>query len=274
MPHIELLRDDDHSNAWLLLVDGVPQSYVDLDDATHLDFAYVQLIAAVIDAAFPAGQRVTTVHVGGAGLTLPRWIAATRPGSRQLVLEPDAELSAVVRERLPLQPESGVRVRAEGGRTALAARAEASADLVVLDAYDAGRVPGELTSTQHATDVARVLRPGGVWIANLADSPPLTFVRRFLAGVPLPDVRLLAEPAVLRGRRYGNLVVVASREGGPALDGLERVSRQGASPVRLLSGHQVTDFVGAAEPITDDELRTGGSLSPAPPTGTWRIPRI
>ena len=54
MPKIELLRDDDHANAWLLLVDGVPQSYVDLDDPTHLDFPYVQLIAAVIDAAFPS----------------------------------------------------------------------------------------------------------------------------------------------------------------------------------------------------------------------------
>ena len=114
-----------------------------------------------------------------------------------------------MRERLPLPRESGVRVRSEGGRTALAARADANADLVVLDAYDGGRVPGELTSTQHAADVARVLRPSGLWIANLADSPPLTFVRRFLAGVTLRDVRLLAEPAVLRGRRYGNLIVVA-----------------------------------------------------------------
>ena len=117
MPEIELLRDDDHANAWLLLVDGVPQSYVDLDDPTHLDFLYVQLIASVIDAAFAARQRLTTIHVGGAGLTLPRWIAATRPGSRQLVLEPDEALTALVRERLPLPRESGIRVRGEGGRT-------------------------------------------------------------------------------------------------------------------------------------------------------------
>ena len=273
MPEIELLRDDDHANAWLLLVDGVPQSYVDLDDPTHLDFPYVQLIAAVIDAAFPPGQRLTTIHVGGAGLTLPRWLAATRPGSRQLVLEPDEALTAVVRERLPLPRDSGIRVRGEGGRTGLATRADASADLVVLDAYDGGRVPGDLTTSEHAADVARVLRPGGLWIANIADAPPLTFVRRFLAGIPLPDVRLLAEPAVLRGRRYGNLVVVASGPGGPALDGLERVARQGASPVRLLSGQQVTDFVGAAEPITDEDV-AAGPLSPDPPTGTWRIPRV
>jgi hypothetical protein len=273
MPEIELLRDDDHANAWLLLVDGVPQSYVDLDDPTHLDFPYVQLIAAVVDAAFPAGQRLTTIHVGGAGLTLPRWLAATRPGSRQLVLEPDEALTAVVRERLPLPRESGIRVRAEGGRTGLAARADASADLVVLDAYDAGRVPADLTTREHAADVARVLRPGGLWIANIADAPPLTFVRRFLAGISLTDVRLLAEPAVLRGRRYGNVVVVGSGADGPTLDGLERVARQGASPVRLLTGPEVTAFVGRAEPIRDADV-TAGSLSPDPPTGTWRIPRV
>ena len=120
MSEIELLRDDDHADAWLLLVDGVPQSYVDLDDPTHLDFPYVQLIAAVIDAAFPPGRRLTTIHVGGAGLTLPRWLAATRPGSRQLVLEPDEALTALVRERLPLPRDSGIRVRAEDGRAGLA----------------------------------------------------------------------------------------------------------------------------------------------------------
>ncbi len=274
MPEIELLRDDDFANAWLLLVDGVPQSYVDLDDPTHLDFPYVQLIASVIDVAFPEGQRLSTIHVGGAGLTLPRWLAATRPGSRQLVLEPDEALTAVVRERLPLPRDSGIRVRGEGGRSGLATRADASADLIVLDAYDAGRVPGDLTTREHATDVARVLRAGGLWIANLADAPPLTFVRRFLAGISLHDVSVLAEPAVLRGRRYGNLVVVAAGKDGHPLDGLERVARQGASPVRLLSGQQVTDFVGSAEPITDDDPSTGGSLSPDPPTGTWRIPRV
>ena len=274
MPEIELLRDDDHARAWLLLVDGVPQSYVDLDDPTHLDFPYVQLIASVIDVAFPPGQRLTTIHVGGAGLTLPRWLAATRPGSRQLVLEPDEALTAVVRERLPLPRDGGIRVRSEGGRSGLATRADASADLVVLDAYDAGRVPGDLTTQEHASDVARVLRPGGLWIANIADAPPLAFVRRFVSGIQLYDVRVLAEPAVLRGRRYGNLVVVAAGKDGPTLDGLERVARQGASPVRLLSGQQVADFVGAAEPITDEDLRTGGPLSPDPPTGTWRIPRV
>jgi hypothetical protein len=274
MAQIELLRDDDYANAWLLLVDGVPQSYVDLDDPAHLDFAYIELIASVIDSAFPAGQRLTTVHIGGAGLTLPRWIAATRSGSRQLVLEPDEALTTLVRERLPLPRDGGIRVRAEGGRTGLATRAAASADLIVLDAYDSGRVPADLTTTEHAADVARVLRPRGLWIANIADAPPLGFVRRFLAGIPLEDVRLLAEPAVLRGRRYGNLVVVASGKAGPSLAGLERLARQGASPVRLLSGQQVTDFIGGAVPITDDFVRAGASLSPEPPTGTWRVPRI
>ena len=139
MPEIELLRDDDHADAWLLLVDGVPQSYVDLDDPAHLDFTYAQVIAAVIDYPFPMGQRLTTIHVGGAGLTLPRWLprpgrlASARPGTGR-------GLTAVVRERLPLQGQR--HPRASGAPHGLATRADASADLVVLDAYDGGRVPG------------------------------------------------------------------------------------------------------------------------------------
>ena len=73
-------RDDDYSNAWLLLVDGVPQSYVDLDDATHLDFAYVQLIAAVIDAAFRAPPTDHDSPRRRRWADAAAWLAATRPG--------------------------------------------------------------------------------------------------------------------------------------------------------------------------------------------------
>ena len=58
----ELLRDADRRAAWMLLIDGVPQSHVDLDDPGYLDFEYVRRIGHVIDEAAPAGQplRVLT----------------------------------------------------------------------------------------------------------------------------------------------------------------------------------------------------------------------
>jgi hypothetical protein len=276
---VELLRDADRADGWLLLVGGVPQSYVDPSDPTYLDFDYVRLIADVLDVAFPGPTPISPVHVGGAGLTLPRWVAATRPRSRQLVLEPDAALTALVRERLPLPRASGIRVRAQDGRSGIAGRPAASADAVVLDAFVDGRVPAELTTAEYVADVARVLRLGGVYVANVADTPPLTFARRFVAtvGARFDRVTVLAEPSVLRGRRFGNLVVVgSSRAGGPDLDELTRRARGGAFPVRVLSGDEVRRFIAHAQPLADADVGAGenGGRSPAPPDGTWRIPPV
>ena len=81
------------------------------------------------------------MHVGGAGLTLPRYVAATRPGSMQTVLEPDAALTDFVRARLPLPRGSGIKVRAVDGRSGLPDLRDGIADLVVLDAFAGARVP-------------------------------------------------------------------------------------------------------------------------------------
>jgi spermidine synthase len=278
---VEFLRDDDRAQGWLVVVDGVPQSYVDPGDPTYLDFDYVRLLAAAIDTTHPAPAPVRAVHLGGAGLTLPRWLTATRPRSSQLVFEPDEELTALVRERLPLPRASGIRVRPQDGRSGLAGRDDESADLVVLDAFLDGRVPPALTTLEFAVDVSRVLRPGGVYVANIADAPPLSFARRFAAtiGTVFAFTALLAEPTVLRGRRSGNLVLVASNDVDlkEHRDGaLGRGARAGPFPARVLAGNDVSDFVGGAKPISDAALLVGspGLSSPEPPDGTWRIPRI
>src|SRR5699024_1205986 len=92
----------DEHGGMTVTVDGHPQSHVDLEDPEGLVFEYVQHMAAVIDAGFPRPDPIGVTHVGGAGLTLARWVHATRPGSPQIVLEPDEQLTAQVRERLPL----------------------------------------------------------------------------------------------------------------------------------------------------------------------------
>jgi hypothetical protein len=38
----ELHPDPTRPRAWTLLLDGVPQSYVDLDDPTRLEFGYLR----------------------------------------------------------------------------------------------------------------------------------------------------------------------------------------------------------------------------------------
>ena len=83
---------------------------------------------------------------------------------------------------------------------------------MVLDAYAGGRVPAELTTVEFLRDVRRVLRPAGVALLNVADEPGLRFVARVVAGAreAFGSVALIATHEVLKGKRFGNTVVVAS----------------------------------------------------------------
>src|SRR5215212_7446028 len=117
----ELLADADRDGSWMLLVDATPQSHVDLNDPTHLEFEYVRRMGHVLDLAAAPGVPLDVVHLGGGALTLPRYVSVTRPGSRQRVVEIDAPLTELVRERLPLPRGARIRVRADDARAGLAA---------------------------------------------------------------------------------------------------------------------------------------------------------
>jgi len=262
----ELLADADRPGGWLLLLDRIRQSYVDLDDPTYLDFEYVQAFADVLDA-LPAGALAVT-HIGGGACTLARYVAATRPGSSQIVLEPDTALTELVRARLPLPRGARIRIRAQDGRTGVAALGDASADVVVLDAFLGGRVPAELSTAEFSADVARVLRPGGILLVNVADGPPGVYARRLAAAVrvALPDVLVIGESAVLKCRRFGNLVLAAGREPLP-VDAIASASVRAMFPRQVIGGKDMMSWLGGAIPLTDaDPMR-----SPQPPDDIWRV---
>jgi hypothetical protein len=262
----ELLADADRPGGWLLLVDRIRQSYVDLDDPTYLDFEYLRSMADVLDARGPGPLAVT--HVGGGAFTFARYVAATHPGSAQIVFEPDAALVEFVRARLPLPRGARIRVRPQPGRPGVRELRDASADVVVIDAYLGGRVPAELTTREFIADVARVLRRDGVLLANLTDGPPLTYTRRVVATarVVLPRVLLIGSAGVLGKRRYGNLVLAASRTALP-LRAVRQASASAMFPTRVVAGTALDVLAAGAEPLSD----ATPMRSPRPPEEGWRV---
>ena len=208
----ELVPDLGRTDAWLLFIDGVPQSGVDLDDPGYLEFEYVRRIGHAADLAFPAGEPLRTLHLGGGALTLPRYLAHTRPGSRQLVAELDDALTDLVRNHLPLPAGHRIRVRAADARAVAQSVREASYDLVIADVFAGAVTPGHLTTAEFAAATARALRPGGVYAANVAAGLPLDGARSAVATVRsvYKETCVIAEASVLRGRRRGNLVILAS----------------------------------------------------------------
>jgi hypothetical protein len=262
----ELVPDADRPRSWTLVVNGTPQSHVDLDDPTYLDFEYVRRLGHVTDLAAPAGRPLRVLHLGGGGLTLARYVAATRPRSSQQVAEIDAALVDLVRRHLPLDRTARIRVRTGDARAILTRAPEDAFDLVVSDVYAGGRSPAHLTSVEFFTAAARTLRAGGLFAANLADGAPLSFARAQVATLRavLPEACLIADPAVLRGRRFGNLVLVAGRVEPPVAD-LTRRSAGDPFPGRVLHGDELTRFTGGARPVTDATAHP----SPPPPDGVF-----
>ncbi|HWG25830.1 fused MFS/spermidine synthase [Actinospica sp.] len=263
-----LMPDTDHAAAYLLTVEDTPQSYVDLDDPTHLEFEYIRRLAHIADLAFPATAPIDALHLGGGALTLPRYLAHTRPGSRQLAVEIDTTLTEFVRTHLPLDKRTRIRVRTSDAREALATMKPASWDLIVSDVFAAARTPGHLTSIEYVQLGASALRETGVYTANLADGAPLKFSRAQAATVAAvyPHCALISEPGVLRGRRFGNLVLVGAHQPLP-LPELTRKSAADPFPARVISGDELRQWIAGASPVTD----ATAADSPEPPPGAFAV---
>jgi len=246
-------RSPDDPDAVTLLVNGVPSSHLDLADPERLDFEYMQQMAAVLDH-LPVTEAFRAVHLGAAGCAMARWAHARFPGARQVAVDLDPVLVALVREWFDLPRSPALRLRAGEARAELRTLPDASADAVLRDVFAGDRTPPHVTTAEFVRDVARVLRPGGVYLANCADRPPLALARAEAATLAsvFAHVGVVAEPAVLRGRRYGNVVLVATDD--PALlddPGTARDLRSLPVPARLLVGEELAGFVGRAAPLHD-----------------------
>lgn len=245
-------------------VDGTPQSHVDLDDPTHLHFEYVARMGAVIDRLRMPGQPLTAVHLGGGGLTIPRYVEATRPGSRQQVVELEPALWDLVRENLPLPRGAQIRVRigdARAGLARLPAALAGNVDLLVSDVYSGAQTPAHLTTAEFYREAAGLLAIDGVLLVNVADGAGLAFARRQIATVQtvFDHVAVLAEVQVLKGRRFGNLVIVASPSALPT-EWLPRLMAAGPHPAKVAQGRELDELARGARIATDADA----TASPKP----------
>ncbi|MGH3290980.1 MAG: spermidine synthase [Trebonia sp.] len=279
----ELVPDLDRPDAWLLFIDGVPQSGVDLADPQYLEFEYVRRIGHVADLAFPPGEPLRVLHLGGGALTLPRYLQRTRPGSRQLVAELDDALTGLVREHLPLPAGHRIRVRAADARAVAESVHPASYDLVIADVFAGAVTPAHLTTAEFAAATARALRPGGVYAVNVAAGQPpadrtpsrgtsdgkarlsdmrppggmsprqgLDEARSAVATIrsEYRETCMIAEASVLRGRRRGNLVIFGSDQPLPEA-ALARAVAGDPFPARLVAGEDLRRFAAGAAVVTD-----------------------
>jgi hypothetical protein len=253
----------DGATGRVLLLDTLRHSYVDLADPTRLEFEYVQAIASVTDVLSPAGEPLSALHLGGGGLTLPRYLAAVRPGTVSRVLEVDPGVVQLDADELGLQLSSQLQVRVGDARVGLQAEPAGERDLVVGDAFGGLAVPWQLTTVEALRLVDDALAEDGAYVVNLIDHPPLSFVRAELATLRevFPEVLLLARAPVLGGVDGGNVVAVASLRPLPTDRIAAALAGRGLA-WQVAGGPELTTFIGGAAVLTDDFAPVDQLLTP------------
>ncbi|MFV2124214.1 fused MFS/spermidine synthase [Micromonospora sp. LOL_013] len=246
--------DPDRDSGRLLLLNSARHSYVDLDDPTHLEFAYTKWIGAALDVTAPPGEPLDALHLGGGGFTMPRYLAATRPGTRNTVYEIDGGLVDLGVRELDVQPGPDLAVVVGDARILVTDLPTDSVDVVVGDAFGHLVVPWHLATREMAAEIRRVIRPGGSYLQNVIDYPPLRFIQAEVATVAaeFPEVALITRPGAPTRLSGSNFVILAADRPLPLDEVRARLTASVGAEFDLLAGDELTDFVAGAQPLTDD----------------------
>ena len=248
----ELVPDGYHADGWLLLINGVQSSHVIVGQPRMLDFEYMRWIAAVLDSHIqthlnPDKLRIT--HLGGGACSLARYCADVYPNSRNTVVELDAKLAEYVREWFDIPKSPRVKIRVGDAGTVTRSFAPASRDVVIRDVFAVDKTPAELTSVDFVRAVDHSMAPGGLYILNCGDGPSLDGARAEVAALfeVFEQVCLVADAAMLKGRRRGNIIITASHSPLPAAGSAEaaaisRTLMGGGVPAQYRDSAQTRQF--------------------------------
>jgi len=253
----EIEPDPYGAGRYILRINGVPSSHIDLNDPKFLDFEYMRWMEPAFTFGYPPERfdgrhrKLRVLHLGGGGCSMARWVAASYDNARQVVVELDAKLAELVRTHFEVPRAPLVRLRVGDAAQVLPGLSDASRDVIIRDVFAGSTTPVELTTVDYARHVQRVLDTGGSYLVNCGDTADLAGARAEAATLceVFEHVAMVADPPMLKGRRYGNIVFMASDQPLPLDAAFERNLRMAPLPAQVVSGAGVERFIAGAAPI-------------------------
>lgn len=208
----------------LLYLDETESSFIDLADPAYLDFEYHQHMDAAVKVLLGEDLPLNAAHLGGAACALARAWDATHPGSAQLAVEIDAKLAAYVRQWFDLPRSPRLRIRIDDAVVAAPSLKAQFWDVVVRDIFSGGTVPDSVCTPEFMHSCMNALKSEGLFLINAASAPTSQVQTQFAALAQISDFLVISNAAVARGKRRGNLVLVA-RKTGFSVEDFDRLSR-------------------------------------------------
>lgn len=255
----EVVADEFRRDGYILNVNGVPSSHIVLGSPGELEFEYMGWIAAaveILNPVAPATLRVT--HLGGAGCSLPRYFAHLWPRSRHTVVELDATLAKLARTLFDVPRAPTVKIRVGEARTETMTFRPSSRDIIVRDVFAGATTPRPLTTVEFFHACRSSLSAAGLYVSNCGDYSHLSGAKAELAGMAevFDHVAVIADPPMLKGRRYGNIILIGSMAPLPVDGSVEAAALAkrllgGAVPAHYKDESFTRNFIGGASPRRD-----------------------
>ncbi|MCW1250570.1 fused MFS/spermidine synthase [Acaricomes phytoseiuli] len=250
----ELQQEPGSPDSWLLTINGMQSSHIDLSDPLRLEFEYMRWMASLILDRWPErNTRLRVLHLGGGACALARYLVATYPDSRNTVVEIDATLAALVRDWFGLPQAPLLKIRVGEAREVTEQLSAGSRDVVIRDVFSGRFTPPPLLTAEFTEQAKRVLSESGIYLLNCGDAPSLRHARREAAtmAAAFQHTAIIADPPMLKGRRYGNIVMAGSA--APLARGtwLARELLSGAMPATIWDDAAVRRFAAGQEPYRD-----------------------
>lgn len=252
---VELRADPWSPGGWEVFVNGVPSSHISVDPLV-LEFEYMRWMAVAIDdfvSRYDRQGALRVTHLGGGACSMARYMVARHPRSHNTVVEIDGTLASLVRQWFDLPRAPQLKIRVGDARAVIETATPGTRDVIIRDVFAGAVTPASCGSREFFTYCHRALAPGGLLVANCGDGPDLMGVRNELKTVAsvFAEVAVIADPPMLKGRRRGNVVIVASDTPIPDSPQVTKALLGGGVPATFRSSSWVRSFCSSGAIVSE-----------------------
>jgi spermidine synthase len=240
-----------------LILDHLIHSHSDLADPTYVAYEYERAYATVTAAIAARQPALRALFIGGGGYTFPRYLETRYPAATIEVAEIDPAVTAAAYAYMGLPADSRVVTHSGDARLVLddLIAAGRQYDVIFGDAFNDLSIPYHLTTREFAAKLARLIAPGGVYLANIIDDPARgEFMRAYAQtlATAFPAVAVLSTGASRDLRGLSTYVIAAS---ATPLD---------AAAIPIFPPERVADWLAAGRPLvlSDDYAPVDNLMAP------------